>query len=144
MMDNERRLFYVAITRARKGVIISSRPITTNGVKKYDGAGPSRFLIEMQVEPTRRIMDALTNFALSQNEETEKKLKETARENGEAKLAIKNLHTHYLKDMGCTALADDIARIDETHLEEAKRKEKIKTDPRRPAAGQASKWWDKQ
>jgi DNA helicase-2/ATP-dependent DNA helicase PcrA len=144
IMDNERRLFYVAITRARKGVIISSRLVQPNKVKSYEGAGPSRFLLEMQIEPTRKLMDALTCFALSQNEETEKKLKETARENGEAKLAIKNLHARYLKDMGCTALAEEIARISETHLEEARRKDKVKTEARRPVAGQASKWWDKQ
>ena len=144
MMDNERRLFYVAITRARKGVIISSRPLVQGKAKGYDGAGPSRFLSEIQFEPTRRLMDALTNFAQSQNEETEKKLKDCARENGEARLAIRNLHAHYLKDMGCTGLSDDIARIDEANIEEAKRKEKAKAEPRRPTAVQSSKWWDKQ
>ena len=144
MMDNERRLFYVAITRARKGVIISSRPLVQGKVKGYEGAGPSRFLSEIQFEPTRRLMDALTNFAQSQNEETEKKLKDSVRENGEARLAIRNVHAHYLKDMGCTALSEEIARIDETNIEEAKRKERAKADLRRPTAVQSSKWWDKQ
>jgi DNA helicase II / ATP-dependent DNA helicase PcrA len=143
MMDNERRLFYVAITRARKGVIISARPMQSK-VKGHEGAGPSRFLREMQIEPTRKIMDALTNFAQSQNDETEKKLKETVRENGEARLAIKNLHTHYLKDMGCPALADEIAKMSEIQSEEARRKEKSKLDTRKPAGAQMSKWWDRQ
>ncbi len=142
MMDNERRLFYVAITRARKGVIISSRPIMQGKVKNYDGAGPSRFLTEMQIEPTRRLMDALTDFAQSQNEESEKKLRNAVLENGEARLAIRNLHGHYLKDMGCAPLADDIARMAETQMEEAKRKERIRSDLRKPATG--SKWWDRQ
>jgi DNA helicase-2/ATP-dependent DNA helicase PcrA len=143
MMDNERRLFYVAITRARKGVIISARP-TQSKVKGYEGAGPSRFLHEMQIEPTRKVMDALTNFAQSQNEETEKRLKETVKGNGEARLAIKNLHAHYLKDMGCSALADEVAKIAEGQLEEVRRKEKIKVDSRKPATGQTPKWWDRQ
>ena len=143
MMDNERRLFYVAITRARKGVIISARPMVQDKVKKYEGAGPSRFLHEMQIEPTRKIMDALTNFAQSQNEETEKRLVETVRENGEARLTIKNLHAHYLKDMGCPALALEIAKIAEGQFEEARRKEKGRADVRKTTV-QTSKWWDRQ
>jgi hypothetical protein len=112
-------------------------------VKRYEGAGPSRFLHEMQVEPTRKIMDALTNFAQSQNEETEKRLIEAVRENGEARLAIKNLHAHYLKDMDCPALSLEIAKIAEGQFEEARRKEKGRADVRK-TAGQTSKWWDRQ
>ena len=141
-IDGERRLFYVAITRARKGVIISSKSITRSSEETMNEAGPSRFLKEMQIEPTRKIMDALTNFALSSNEGTEKRLKESVRENGEATLAIKNLHVRYLKDMGCDSMAEDIARISETQIEETKRKEKSKTDPKRLVPGQSTKWWD--
>jgi DNA helicase II / ATP-dependent DNA helicase PcrA len=143
VLENERRLFYVGITRARKGAIISSGPIQSTVPKKFDGDGPSRFLYEMNIEPTRRVMDALTNFALSQNDETERKLKEAVRESGEARLAIKNLHSCYLKDMGCNALAEEISRTAEGHREEERRKEKAKEDARRQEPKQRAKWWDR-
>ena len=41
MMDNERRLFYVAITRARKGVIISARPMVRIQIVRLFGVSNS-------------------------------------------------------------------------------------------------------
>ncbi len=50
-VDNERRLFYVGLTRARKGVFIGT------------GATPSRFLQEMQIGKTETVMSAIQSMA---------------------------------------------------------------------------------
>ena len=144
MMDNERRLFYVAITRARMGVVISSRPLMPNKLKGHEGALLSRFCRRCRSNRADDIMDALTSFAQSQNDETEKRLKDAVGANGEARLAIKNLHAHYLKDVGCEALAEEDRQDGRGQPEESRRKEKVRVDARRPSAAQASKWWDKQ
>lgn len=46
-LENERRLFYVAITRARKSVTIGTM------------GKPSRFLEEIQIDRTRPVMTAM-------------------------------------------------------------------------------------
>ena len=66
------------------------------------------------------------------------------RENGEAKLAVKNLHTHYLKDMDCPTLADKISDRGIATGRCPQEGEEIKPEPRKTAAAQTSKWWDKQ
>ncbi len=50
-VDNERRLFYVGLTRARKGVFIGT------------GSTPSRFLQEMQIGKTETVMSAILAIA---------------------------------------------------------------------------------
>ena len=54
-LESERRLFYVALTRARKGVLIGT------------SQNPSRFLEEIQLDDTDAVMDAVTHLAAGDN-----------------------------------------------------------------------------
>ena len=59
-IENERRLFYVAITRARVGVHIGTRELPRLGFQKASsGPAPSRFLHEIRLGRTKRIVQAL-------------------------------------------------------------------------------------
>ncbi|MHC1680728.1 MAG: 3'-5' exonuclease [Methanomassiliicoccales archaeon] len=142
VFDNERRLFYVAITRARKGVIISAKPIPpSEKTDPFDG--PSRFLLEVLIKPTRSIMDALTSYAMSQNEETEKKLLEAVQENLRARLAVKNLYQYYLRTMGCTGLSERVQKMVLDAVEKDRQQERSKQTSKM-ASGTTEKWWDRQ
>jgi DNA helicase-2/ATP-dependent DNA helicase PcrA len=143
VIENERRLFYVALTRARKGVIISSSPASTSKESKIEKIVPSRFIKEMKLEPTQKIMAALVDFCQSQNQENEKKLVDAVRENASVELAVKNVHAHYLKEMGFTDLAKEIKAIAEGHAEEARKQEKKKEEAKKAGASSGPKWWDK-
>ncbi|MEQ8168834.1 MAG: ATP-dependent helicase [Candidatus Eremiobacterota bacterium] len=57
LMENERRLFYVAITRAKKHLYIGT-VVPGNG-KDNQVILPCRFLEEIQIEPVRAILKAL-------------------------------------------------------------------------------------
>ena len=60
-IENERRLFYVALTRARKAAFIG-----TCGSRGSNGSAPqlpSRFLDEMQLRPTVAVMGTLQRVA---------------------------------------------------------------------------------
>jgi DNA helicase-2/ATP-dependent DNA helicase PcrA len=67
VIDNERRLFYVAITRAKEAVYIGTAAETEQPWQGRPGqSAPSRFLAEMQLAPTRTVTDALQNLAATQ------------------------------------------------------------------------------
>jgi len=62
-LDNERRLFYVAITRAKKAVYIGTSAAPAQGRQGKSGAAlPSRFLEELQLDPTRTAIKAMQSF----------------------------------------------------------------------------------
>jgi superfamily I DNA/RNA helicase len=59
-MENERRLFYVAITRAKLGVHIGTRELPSpSSSAGPTGPMPSRFLFEMRAQRTRKVVDQL-------------------------------------------------------------------------------------
>jgi BRCT domain type II-containing protein len=65
------------------------------------------------------------------------------RENASVELAVKNVHAHYLKEMGFTDLAKEIKAIAEGHAEEARKQEKKKEEAKKAGASSGPKWWDK-
>ncbi len=58
-IENERRLFYVAVTRGRKEVMIGAPDLLFKKSKDQEADTPSRFLEEMQLYPVRQIAHAL-------------------------------------------------------------------------------------
>lgn len=69
-LDNERRLFYVAITRAKKAVYISTSAAPVQGRQgKSSAALPSRFLEELQLDPTRTAIKAMQTFGAGRQED---------------------------------------------------------------------------
>ena len=58
-IENERRLFYVALTRAKKAVYIGAINSAHGGNRQLGESLPSRFLEEMRLVPTIAIMESL-------------------------------------------------------------------------------------
>lgn len=85
-VDNERRLFYVGLTRARKGVFIGT------------GSTPSRFLQEMQINKTETVMSAIQSIAAG-NSEGENLLESTLQHLSLPTVIQNNLISGYLADM---------------------------------------------
>jgi DNA helicase II / ATP-dependent DNA helicase PcrA len=91
-LESERRLFYLALTRARKGVLIG-------------GTGnPSRFLAEIRVADTEVVTNAIQHLA-SGDTTARKTLLQSLRPNGIMPNLLNNLLSGYLPDMGEQSLA---------------------------------------
>ena len=94
-LESERRLFYVALTRARKGVFIGA------------STRPSRFLNEMLLQETQGVMEAIAWLACGEAR---------ARQSLLASLRTFSIHSHllhnlisgYLPDLGQEQLAQQI------------------------------------
>lgn len=95
-LENERRLFYVGITRARKGVLIGTSTL------------PSRFLQEIQLLPTRTIMTLVEALASGQVD-AENMLLDALSKDGHNQLLLKNLIEGYLSDLSQNRLALDLS-----------------------------------
>ena len=109
-IDNERRLFYVALTRARKAVYIGT---TSSNAENYMGKCPpsgSRFLDEMVYEPTVEIMSALQGYATG-TPEAERNLLASIAKNSGIKSIINNLESHYLKGKEFKKLGQKIRKL---------------------------------
>ncbi|MBN2006209.1 MAG: ATP-dependent helicase, partial [Anaerolineae bacterium] len=104
-VENERRLFYVALTRARKAVYIG----TAAPPKQSSDHLPSRFLDELQLAPTVQVMGALQRFAAGVGN-ADAVLKSVQGFGGVRKV-VKHLTAEYLKDVGDKALSGEVAKI---------------------------------
>lgn len=99
-LESERRLFYVAITRARKGVMIGTSTL------------PSRFIQEIQLPSTRTVMTMIE--ALASGEIVAKDLmQEALLTNGNNPVLLKNLMEGYLLDLHQSHLATEFAYVEE-------------------------------
>lgn len=112
-IENERRLFYVALTRARKSVWIG----TAGPPRSPSDPLPSRFLDELQLVPTVTLMGALQQLAAGEAD-AEALLKAVRRFGGVRKV-VKQLTAEYLKDIGGKSLAGKVARIAAAQAEAA-------------------------
>lgn len=106
-IENERRLFYVALTRARKAVYIgTSAPATKGG---DSSRLPSRFLDEIQLRPTVSVMGALQRLASGVGRARRDLLISVKRFGGVRKIT-KSL-VRYLMDVGDETLTGEVARV---------------------------------
>ena len=105
-IENERRLFYVAITRAKEAVYIGT------GTTREDSQSqkPSRFIDEIQYEPTVKVMTALQQTASGKKEAKLNLLSHIAQFGG-IKSLIQNLLSHYLVALGDQSLIGKVASI---------------------------------
>lgn len=109
LIENERRLFYVAITRARVGVYIGCASGKGEEV-------PSRFIDEMQLEHTTPVMSALQQFAERQTDAARSILLNRVAEHGGVKRIAQNLLSEYLPELDeqlCASAAEVIEGLAE-------------------------------
>ena len=86
-IEAERRLFYVAITRARKGVLIGTL------------TQPSRFIAEINLRETEPIMGAI-HWLASGDQRARDDLIDAMQNGGVSPNLLHNLISGYLPDMG--------------------------------------------
>jgi DNA helicase-2/ATP-dependent DNA helicase PcrA len=110
-IENERRLFYVAITRAKREVYIGTASSPTQG---YQGQSfpnlPSRFLDEVQLQPTVEVMSALQRFA-SGVKQAKNDLVVSVTRFGGLRRIMRSLITGYLLDIGDKSLVGKVVEI---------------------------------
>lgn len=97
-LESERRLFYVALTRARKGVLIGA------------SEKPSRFIDETRLAETDTIMNAVTHLAAG-DQGASNILRQALRSPYLAPTLMNNLLYGYLPDLGQTQLAQQLANV---------------------------------
>ena len=88
-LENERRLFYVGITRAKKGVLIGT------------SSTPSRFLQEIQLPQTQKVMNLVEAIAIGQPN-ARADLFNLIRSNGHSPVLKNNLLNGYLPELKLT------------------------------------------
>ncbi|MCX8062596.1 MAG: ATP-dependent helicase, partial [Anaerolineales bacterium] len=105
-LENERRLFYVAITRARNAVYIGT------GSYRQNSQSPkhSRFLDEIRYEPTLKIMSALQQYASGKREARLNLLSNLAKFGG-IRSIVQNLLAHYFVMLDDHSLISEAARV---------------------------------
>jgi len=103
-IENERRLFYVAITRAKEAIYIGT------GTTREDSQSqkPSRFIEEIQYEPTVKVMTALQQVATGEIGSKETLLSHITQFGG-IKNLIQILLSNYLVTLGDQSLIGKIA-----------------------------------
>jgi len=104
-IENERRLFYVAITRARKAVYIGTVPMPTNN----KGRKPSRFLEEISIDSCESTLLGLTEINNWPKEKVDDWLKRVELHAGKKSL-MDNLLT-YIENLGNEDLLVKVARL---------------------------------
>ena len=96
-LESERRLFYVALTRARKGVFIGS------------SVRPSRFLEELLLKETENVMNAVTWLATGESNAAQA-LQQSIQSTGLRPNLLTNLIDGYLPDLGQVQLIEQLKR----------------------------------
>jgi len=105
-IENERRLFYVSITRAKEAVYIGT------GTAREDSQSqkPSRFIDEIQYEPTVKVMTALQQSAIGKKD-AKSNLLSLITQFGGMKSLTRNILSYYLIELDDKSLIGQIASI---------------------------------
>ncbi|HPH95436.1 MAG TPA: ATP-dependent helicase [Anaerolineaceae bacterium] len=110
-IENERRLFYVALTRARQAVYIGiSRRMLYTREQKLEESRPSRFIDEVLVRPTVDVMNRLQQLASGETGAAES-LTHAVKKHGGAKPVMNALLDYYLPALNQPILAKKLASL---------------------------------
>lgn len=154
VIENERRLFYVAITRARKGVLIGTSVPPTQGSQATSSPSlPSRFIAEMELDETTRVMRALQH--LSVDPDARRNVIAAAKHLGGNRRLMENVITRYLPRLGEDALAREVQSIVASlpikefsypfdYNTASEGRPAPGTAPAPQTAAQAPSWWDEE
>lgn len=108
-IENERRLFYVAATRARKHLYIGTVTPPDRGLQgESTVALPSRFLDEARVEPTKRVVEAFQQDLADAGSGAKKPGRLTAalKQYATSGVIAKYVTDHYLDQLGDSTARD--------------------------------------
>jgi len=148
VIENERRLFYVAITRAKKAVFIGTSRASAEGLATSAGGGQvSRFIHETEYQAVLDVMTPLQQVAAG-HADAKRTLLAAVTRHGSCKRVMKSLLGTYLSQLGEMALLADARAI------EAKQPEKkfrypeplqmIFIDQPPPTISSTKRrWWDR-
>jgi hypothetical protein len=151
-IENERRLFYVAITRAKKGVLISTSQAPTKGSQGKSAASrPSRFLLEIQRQPTVALLGPLQRLAAG-DLGARSELEGQVATYGAIKPVVRNLCDAYLPGIGEAPLAARLASIAERQPEVRftypewlrEMPSKLTAEPDIRGQGLELSWWERE
>jgi DNA helicase-2/ATP-dependent DNA helicase PcrA len=110
-IENERRLFYVAVTRAKEAVFIGSSSSSNNANdKNSDGSKSSRFIDELQWQPTTQVMTAFSRIASGNKNSKESFIYTISKFTG-IKNLLQTLLLHYLPKVGDNSLMSKVSEI---------------------------------
>jgi UvrD-like helicase C-terminal domain len=152
VLENERRLFYVAVTRAKKGILISTSKAPTKGSQgKSTASRPSRFLFEIQREPTAAVLGPLQRLAAGEAGARSEIQGQVAAFGG-IKPVVRNLCEVYLPGIGEASLARQLASIAERQPEVlftypewlAQPLSKITAKPDSSQQRSEPRWWERE
>jgi DNA helicase-2/ATP-dependent DNA helicase PcrA len=107
-IENERRLFYVALTRSIKAAFISTSRPPDKGVQDQSARLPSRFLAELRLPETEHAMSAIQQVACSADNSKENLLRAAAHAGGIR--VIRDNLLAYLSDLGQHQLAAEVGQ----------------------------------
>jgi DNA helicase-2/ATP-dependent DNA helicase PcrA len=105
-VESERRLFFTAVTRARRAVYIgTSEPVVDGSTSRP----PSRFIGELDLEATVRTMGALQRVA-SGDDGAKADLVTAVQQCSDSRRVIRTLISEYLKDIGDDTLVSEVSK----------------------------------
>ncbi|GIV20059.1 MAG: DNA helicase [Armatimonadota bacterium] len=136
--ESERRLFYVGITRARKGVYIMSTDTAgdaQHGMDNIRKIVPSPYIAEMLHKPTAAIMNSLQRIAAEQTADPAV-LTTHYDKYGNPEPVTQMLLDYYLPELGLPGIAEAVRKKAE-EVKQRKVEEKPTPPPKRE-----KKWWE--
>ncbi len=123
-IENERRLFYVALTRATKAVFIGA------SIPEGERSGPSRFLKEIDLLDTRKGLSALQSV-ISHKKGTLENLVDDLRGFTEKFSLLQNFQKYIFMNLGLkqAKYLDDLVNTASRKKSGLRQEHKVKTDP---------------
>jgi len=110
VLETERRLFYVAVTRAKKAAFIGTSIAPRKGQQGRSRAPvPSRFVRELALSETRAVLDAVSGDLSTPT--GMKTFRDSVRFAGDLRSLERNLVASYLPRLGYATLAPAVARL---------------------------------
>jgi len=140
-LENERRLFYVAITRAKKGVIIGTSNIPAPGSKiSIKNTDSSQFIEEMVLDDTKQLLKSFIDYVKNEGNTSHELLDSISKYTG-PKRTLNNMISKYGPHLGVIFSNDIMLKINEklNHCENTR----INVDYSYNKPDKNGEWWEK-
>jgi len=147
IIENERRLFYVALTRAKKAVLLGTcEPSSDTERSRPKRERPSRFIHETEYVASTAVMTPLQRLATG-DPHAKRALLAAVKTYGSNKRVMKSLIETYLPQFGDTALTTEARTIEaskpELKFEYPKSLQMVGTDASATVESSSKlQWWE--